>query len=90
MFIFPPHLVVSVGENGLLGVHQHPAGLLLHPVEGGGLHGDVRGLDVIVEHLGRHHTLQRGRAGERRAGGFCGEHQADGSGGSTWDTLKTM
>lgn len=63
------HLIISVGENGILGVHQDSAGFLLNAIEGGGFHGDVRGLSVVVEHLGRHHILQQKRVDERRAGG---------------------
>lgn len=63
------HLIISVGEKSILGVHQDSAGFLLNAVEGGGFHGDVRGLNIVVEHLGRHRVLQQESADERRADG---------------------
>lgn len=42
------HLVFSVGENGILGVHQDSAGFLLHSVERGRFHGDVSGFNIAV------------------------------------------
>lgn len=51
------HLIVSVGETSIPEVHQDSAGFLLNAIEGGSFHGDVRGLDIVVEHLGRHHIL---------------------------------
>lgn len=53
-----PHLVSSVGECCTLGVHQHSTWLLLYTIEGGRLHGDVRRLDVVMQHLGCHCVLQ--------------------------------
>lgn len=42
---------------------------MLHAVEGGRFHGEERGLNVVVEHGGRHRVLQQKGAGEPRAGG---------------------
>lgn len=42
------HLVFSVGENGILGVHQDSAGFLLNSIERGGFHGDVSGFNIAV------------------------------------------
>lgn len=52
-----PHLVVSVGERCIVGVHQHSAWLLLHTIEGGWQHADVRGLHVVMKHVRSHHIL---------------------------------